>query len=169
MSNSDSIPQLDPQFDEFLFAPIDDGRNEMPLSVLSALARLDFDPWQEAANLAQLPREVATERLATLIAALPGKEGGHSNLEAIAARLTALLPRQADAHVGSRERSLSDDPIANSGTVIRVILINVVFVAFLLGAQSIIASHSPPARTDVVHPPASAPAVPHLPPPDWGK
>jgi hypothetical protein len=32
---------------------------ELLLSVLSALARLDVDPWKEAANLAQLPEETA--------------------------------------------------------------------------------------------------------------
>ena len=34
----------------------------MLLSVLSALARLDIDPWQEAAQLAGLPGETATRR-----------------------------------------------------------------------------------------------------------
>ena len=52
----------------------------MLLSVLSALARLDIDPWQEAANLARLPRETATERLATLIAKLPGEPSAHPDL-----------------------------------------------------------------------------------------
>jgi hypothetical protein len=33
----------------------------MPLSVLSALARLDVDPWQEAAKLARLLEETATQ------------------------------------------------------------------------------------------------------------
>ena len=32
----------------------------MLLSVLSALARLDIDPWQEAVQLAALPEETAT-------------------------------------------------------------------------------------------------------------
>jgi heme oxygenase len=33
----------------------------MIVSVLSALARLDVDPWLEAAKLAQLPGETATQ------------------------------------------------------------------------------------------------------------
>ena len=36
------------EFDSFLCAPIGEERNGMLLSVLSALARLDVDPWQEA-------------------------------------------------------------------------------------------------------------------------
>jgi hypothetical protein len=39
------------QFDEFLYARIDEGSDTTPLSVLSMLARLDLDPWEEAAKL----------------------------------------------------------------------------------------------------------------------
>jgi hypothetical protein len=42
--------QLGPEFENFLFAPIGEDSNGMVLSVLSALARLDIDPWQEAAK-----------------------------------------------------------------------------------------------------------------------
>lgn len=35
----------------------------MLLSVISALARLGIDPWQEAARLTQLPKELATQHL----------------------------------------------------------------------------------------------------------
>lgn len=59
------------EFDDFLFAPIGEDRNGMLVSVLSGLARSDVDPWQEAAKLAQLPGEIATKQLATLIGALP--------------------------------------------------------------------------------------------------
>ncbi|MGB7100358.1 MAG: hypothetical protein WBD95_16555, partial [Xanthobacteraceae bacterium] len=65
------------EFDNFLFAMIGEDRNEMPLSVLSALARLDIDPWQEAAELARVPRETATQRLALSIAALPDGSSAH--------------------------------------------------------------------------------------------
>jgi len=36
----------------------------MPLSVLSARARLDLDPWKEAAELSELPSDRATQRFA---------------------------------------------------------------------------------------------------------
>jgi len=64
---------LVPEFDDFLFAPIGEERNGMVLSVISALAQLDLDPWQEAANLAQLPVTTAARRLASLIASLPDR------------------------------------------------------------------------------------------------
>jgi hypothetical protein len=40
-------------------------RNEMPLSVISALARLDLDPWAEAAELARMPADGAARRLSS--------------------------------------------------------------------------------------------------------
>jgi hypothetical protein len=44
----------------------------MPLSVLSALARLGLDPWKEATELSELPSDRATQRFAALIVRLPG-------------------------------------------------------------------------------------------------
>lgn len=70
MALSASASHLGPEFEDFLFAPIGADRNGMLLSVLSALARLDIDPWEEAARLAALPGEAATRRLSSLIATL---------------------------------------------------------------------------------------------------
>ena len=53
------VSALAAEFDDFLFASIGEERNGMLLSVVSALARLNVDPWQGAANLAQLVTAVA--------------------------------------------------------------------------------------------------------------
>jgi hypothetical protein len=89
-----SVSFFRPEFDNFLYAPIGAERNEMPLSVLSALARLDVDPWQEAAELSELPKENATQRLASLIARLPCGRWTQADAGAIASRLIELLPRR---------------------------------------------------------------------------
>jgi hypothetical protein len=88
------------QFNEFLFASIGKEGNGMPLSVVSALARLEIDPWQEAARLSDLPKELAAAALERLIRRLPA--GGWDQVETrtIAARLIELLPRR-DARPGS--------------------------------------------------------------------
>ena len=44
----------DTSFDPFLFSEIGEERNGMLLSMVSALARLDLDPWREAASLSRL-------------------------------------------------------------------------------------------------------------------
>ena len=61
------------EFDPFLYAPVGEERNGMSLSVLSALARLEMDPWQEAATLTKMPAQDATVRLASLLASLPSE------------------------------------------------------------------------------------------------
>lgn len=52
MTHAALAPLIGPEFDKFLCASIGEDRNGTMLSVLSALARLDVDPWQEAADLA---------------------------------------------------------------------------------------------------------------------
>jgi hypothetical protein len=61
MTSPASVSGLTPEFDEFLFARINADTEETPLSMLSVLARLGLDPWEEAAKLAQLPRASAAQ------------------------------------------------------------------------------------------------------------
>ena len=84
-------------FNEFLFALIGKEQNGMSLSVVSALARLEIDPWQEAARLSDLPAERAVAALEGLIRRLPLGGWEPAETHAIAARLTALLPRRGGA------------------------------------------------------------------------
>lgn len=82
-------------FDEFLYAPVAGESEPMPLSVLSALARLNLDPWAEATDLSNMPRETAVRRLADLIARLPAMQANKLDCAATARRLVALLPHPA--------------------------------------------------------------------------
>jgi hypothetical protein len=154
---------LGSEFDDFLFAPIGEERNGMLLSVLSALARLDVDPWQEAAELARLSRENATQRLASLIAAaLPDKPLVRLDPGSIAARLIALLPRGAGANIPLRETMLSTGAKTNSGSIVAF----VIFIALILGAQFIAASLQSPVQTINAHAAASNAVIPQMPPPN---
>ena len=96
-------PLIGAEFDKFLCAPIGDGRNGTPLSVLSALARLDVDPWQEAASLARMTTDAAAARLTALIAALPDAPTKDVPAMTIAANLVTLLPKAASFTVGSSD------------------------------------------------------------------
>jgi hypothetical protein len=87
---------LGAEFDDFLFAPIAEDRNGLPLSVVSLLGRMDLDPWQEAAVLAALPAEAAAQRLTSLLGRLPGPPLQQPDPGTIVARLVALLPRRPD-------------------------------------------------------------------------
>jgi hypothetical protein len=118
------------EFDDFLFAPIGHERNGMLLSVNSALARLDLDPWLEAASLARMPKETATERMTSLISALPDTTSAHRDAEAVAARLIAFLPRSGASNAPQRTALL-----ARSETTKARIIVFVILMAFLLSAQ----------------------------------
>ena len=109
MTHAALTPLLGRAFDPFLFASIDDETDGPLLSVVSALARLDVDPWQEAASLARMPKEKAKQRLTSLLASLP--PGATSGLapEIIAARLIALLP-QAESVQTTAPATLSPVP-----------------------------------------------------------
>lgn len=99
MTPAASVSFFRPEFDDFLYARIGADRNETPLSVLSALARLKLDPWKEAAELSELPKDVATQRLATSIARLPTGQWAQADSKAIAGRLIDLLPRRSNSKV----------------------------------------------------------------------
>ena len=66
----------------------------MPLSVVSVLARMNLDPWEEAASLAALPAETATQKLAAWLEALPEPTPKQADTSQTAARLIALLPHR---------------------------------------------------------------------------
>jgi hypothetical protein len=91
MTHAALTPLLGREFDNFLFASIADDQNGPLLSVVSAFARLDVDPWKEAVSLAGMPKLQAIERLSSLIASLPKGPTAQSS-KAIAVRLIALLP-----------------------------------------------------------------------------
>ncbi|HUZ73681.1 MAG TPA: hypothetical protein VMU87_11900 [Stellaceae bacterium] len=100
------------EYGDFLYAPIGEEKNGMVLTALSALARIELDPWQEAARLALLPTEVAKGRLASIISGLPNGCWARSDAGTIAARLIALLPAPKASQALSRgttrgNRSLS--------------------------------------------------------------
>jgi hypothetical protein len=165
-TRSASVVVLASEFDNFLFATIGDDRNEMPLSVLSAPARLDVDPWLEAAKLARLPRETATQRLASSIAALPNALSAHLDPGTIAARLIALLPRQASSKIPSPGTLLD----AGDATKFRTgIFMYAVFIAFILAAQWIAVGRQPLAQVDSVQAPTSSTVLPQTLPPNSGK
>jgi len=163
MIRSASVPALGSEFDNFLFAPIGEEKNGMLLSVLSALARLNVDPWQEAAKLAQLPNVTATERLTSLIAALPDGPSAQRDPETIAARLIALLPRQAGSNIPSPGTALGSGAASNFPAAIYVIS-----MAVVLGVLFIIGNHLPPAQIGKAYAPVPSAAIAQLPPPSSG-
>jgi hypothetical protein len=122
MTTSASVTYLTRQFDDFLFARIDEGSNATPLSVLSMLARLDIDPWEEAAKLARLPRAAAARRLVDFIAATPGAPSVSLNDRTVSDRLLNLLPSPVLPRQKQATRALKRVPFVWPAVIVVIIL-----------------------------------------------
>ena len=134
-----------------MFAPIGEDTNGMALSVLSALARLDLDPWQEAARLAGLPEKYAMARLATSIEALPGRPTEAADYAATAARLIALLPRRTITKAESPAAKTGSRAAPNSWAYAFMVL-----MVLALGAQWVAAGRPAAAKQEVTNTPTAA-------------
>jgi len=99
-----STSALSATFNDFLFATVCEERNEMQLSVISALARQNLDPWTEAAELARMPADGAARRLSSLLAGVVNDPPTWPDHATIAVRLVALLPTSAETDVPPRAR-----------------------------------------------------------------
>jgi hypothetical protein len=129
----------------------------MTLSVLSVLARLGMDPWQEAARLAQMPRTAAVEGLARIIAAMPSGLWSLPDATAIAARLVALLPSRGVPSVAPLARSA----LASRQTIVQLAVVLGLLVAVGAGLALNLTGHRAESPVSDIASPASslAPAV----------
>ncbi len=93
------------EFHQFLYAPVCHEQEGMPLSVLSALARQDVDPWTEAERLSQLPQDKALKEMVVFLDALPRRTLDCIDRMEVAARLCALLPRRTTSILASKLRA----------------------------------------------------------------
>ena len=159
MTLATATSAVESRFDAFLYAAVREDPEGAPLTVLSILARLDIDPWEEAARLAQLPGEVAARALAGLISALPKGSATPVDSGTIATRLITLLPRPPEREIPA-QRVLSGGPrairIPNRAIVVARAVLYLLVVVLLLVSQWLVVSHlaSLPAKK-----PPAAPAM----------
>jgi hypothetical protein len=143
MTHAALSPLIGPEFDEFLGAPIGEDRNGTTLSVLSALARLDVDPWEEATILARMPRQSAAERLTALIDTLPRDPSSAIPSQTSAADLVALLPKGKIPNGQASDNAFS----ANGLRQQRIVLAFCAFAMMMLTVFAISALFSPRSET----------------------
>ena len=101
MRGASSTPSL-MEFEDFLFALIGEQGNGMPVSIISALARLNIEPWGEAKRLSDLPKDRAIQALRGSFDRLSDLQWTKSDAVGNAARLIPLLPN----HNGRTSRPL---------------------------------------------------------------
>jgi hypothetical protein len=152
------------EFDAFLYEPIGEEHNGMLLSVLSALARRNLDPWDEAARLAQLPDEAARGFLTSLLAALPEGPRQRTDPAALADRLISLLPKRVSINDHRRNPAQAAQFAANRHAFNRSSVISIALMVFFLVAHWLMghfsqhAAQAGPAPARIAAP-VSAPAI----------
>lgn len=105
MARTDVFALANTGLDAFLRGEVGTELNGSTLTILSALARLELDPWVEAARWARLPRAASIDNLAGLIAQMPLCPQSLSEARGTAARLTRLLPGQTKTPVRGKKNS----------------------------------------------------------------
>jgi len=126
-------PPLRPDLHNFLFAAVGEERNGIPLSMISALAQLGLDPWEEAGRLSSLAKQEAVERLTALILRLPGLRRPSSEARQIAVGLIDVLPtHNGAAKPPEKDLRRRKPPTAASGKGFWVICLALAAAVFLV-------------------------------------
>ncbi len=94
MSASEILAPHGHEFERFLYAYVGEDRNGSVVTVLSALARLDLDPWSEAAELSAMGREGASSRLGALLSRFHDVPALGRDHLSVAQELARFLPER---------------------------------------------------------------------------
>jgi hypothetical protein len=94
MSKSDAFALANSGFNAFLFARVGTEINGSELTVLSVLARLGQDPWDQAAQWIKLSKAEIIDRLTASITQMPLSPQALRDARQTATRLILLLPAQ---------------------------------------------------------------------------
>jgi|HubBroStandDraft_6_1064221.scaffolds.fasta_scaffold316941_1 hypothetical protein len=151
-------PTSGSQFDDFLYAPIVEESNGTLLTVLSALARVNLNPWDEAARLALLPCEIATTAVVKLIVALPNGLAAGLDAGALARQLVSRLPRYDAARAHPPAPASTGGFVIDRGAVAMLLWIYLVLTLAFLGARWLGGSAQTLPRPDADAPPTSGTA-----------
>ena len=134
MSETDVLHPHGSEFTRFLHATVGEDRNGIDVSVLSTFARLNLDPWDEAANLASLGREAAVSRLGLLLSRFGDVPALRRDHEPVARDLARLLPDHPAAGAPGRGSRKKRPPSLLGTTWAVLAVIFVLIQVFFAGA-----------------------------------
>lgn len=132
-------------FDHFLFAPVGRDFDGTPLTLVTGLARLGVDPWEEAAELAKLAQEPAMQRLASRLEAMPTRTSSTEDTVKLTVRLLALLHRTAPQESSAPVSPPSSTPARPSKPVNVAIYLLAGLVFMLIAQWALSPRDTPPA------------------------
>lgn len=118
-----------PEFDRFLHASVGEDRNGYAVTMLSTLARLGLDPWNETADLVTLGRDDARARLEGLLSRFRDVPALASDHNKVARDLSRLLPAgQTLGNIKQATSTFADSHTGKSRAIWTVLMI--VFLLF---------------------------------------
>lgn len=132
MSASDVLHPDGSDYDAFLFAELGEDRTGATVTVLSALARLDLEPWTEARELSRLAREDAQVRLTTHFEAITDIPALALASEGRAAKMVSLLPKRAPLRVSKPLEAGTKNSLKVSISWTTMALVGIVVLAWIL-------------------------------------
>ena len=122
------------EYTAFLFEPLGDDHNGVPLALASILGRMSLDPWSEAASLAAMPTDAAARKLASFIEAMPNQALPRVESNTLAERLIRLLPKRPDPAPPAPEQ-LADAHATKRRPLFTYLVWLVVFCVLLIAAR----------------------------------
>lgn len=128
-----SMTQLsqDPAYARFLGAPVGEDRSGTSVSVLSMLARLNVDPWNEASDLAKMQEAPARQRLEALLARFEDVPTLLSDQGRVASGLLAFLPNRANTTGPPGNGSVAQSVKLPIGTPVYWIIAAAIFLGWI--------------------------------------
>ena len=142
-----AIYELPTEFKHFLSAPVFQDSNGMSVSMLSALARMNVDPWQEADELSNMPVGDATQRLTSLIVSLPNRPSTSPDAVTMARRLINMLPRSPVSNLSAHSRVFGSTATIKSQPAI-LYVVYVVIMTLAMAVQVVLASRQEPPQVE---------------------
>ena len=133
-----SIPS--PECKDFLLAVIDEAPNGTQLTVLSALAQANVDPWEEAVRLSAMSKVTAEKTLVSMFDRIPGRNWSPSEEATIAARLVKLLP--------PRSGGMESATMTIAGVSVQLSLVWLVWVSLAIAMSLLSVPRHPAATVD---------------------
>lgn len=136
MAKASVLNPLGNDLDPFLQASVGDDENGQPVTVLSTLARLGVDPWEEATALTALSADAARTRFSALLATIRDVPALAAQIDQVSRRLTLLLPARPQTRgVARGAEPRKTDFVLSAGWRTLLILVALIVIAqvFVLG------------------------------------
>lgn len=120
----------DPLYEQFLGASVGEDSRGFNVSVLSMLARLDLDPWEEAADLASLADGPVRQRLEALLAQFSDVPLAGATRAETVTRLLSFLPARKRGAAGPAQGGGTNIPMPAMGLQLFWIVVTVLALGY---------------------------------------